>query len=401
MTDHLTEPEYQLLWPRHLFTQEARRLLADTSLTRWGNRCLTLLRDAFVHDHDNFDVSAPIADYHEAAAQQQKLKSFTDPYKSPVTKMTAGGISRSRPKTMQERFLKNLADNAHHLREDPPLRPPLWSKRKAGASGQEVVALSVDSFFAEYMDLVSDLNRLGYFDKTFGVDCVERPRTTEPTQYLTKITGVSVVWPLSFTQVGPDRDLLFDIVEALHDAVARPRNIEYHDFNDCGWHGEHFDTATGRAVYRWRVNKLLERTSLKLRLGDTDSEEGRLVTTSDKVREEVVDSLLSDTSAPSADRIHHAIREFRRRGATREDKRNALAELAGVLEQRKTDGNLKNVIDDPDADALFHIANKFDIRHHNKTQKGDYPDYYLDWILWTFLASIELTNRIYATEAQV
>lgn len=47
-----------------------------------------------------------------------------------------------------------------------------------------------------------------------------------------------------------------------------------------------------------------------------------------------------------------------------------------------------------DRGALFEIANGFNIRHQRADQKRDYDDFYLDWIFWVYLASIELTNRI-------
>jgi hypothetical protein len=36
----------------------------------------------------------------------------------------------------------------------------------------------------------------------------------------------------------------------------------------------------------------------------------------------------------------------------------------------------------------------FHVRHQDANQKRDYDDFYLDWIFWPYLATIELTNRV-------
>ncbi|WP_222671127.1 hypothetical protein [Rhodococcus erythropolis] len=70
-----------------------------------------------------------------------------------------------------------------------------------------------------------------------------------------------------------------------------------------------------------------------------------------------------------------------------------MAALALVLEERRhtvlTDAMAKS-----DRGALFDIANNFHVRHQDVKQKRDYDEFYLDWIFWVYLASIELTNRV-------
>lgn len=36
----------------------------------------------------------------------------------------------------------------------------------------------------------------------------------------------------------------------------------------------------------------------------------------------------------------------------------------------------------------------FHIRHQDVKQKRDYDEFYLDWIFWLYLSTIELTNRV-------
>jgi len=34
------------------------------------------------------------------------------------------------------------------------------------------------------------------------------------------------------------------------------------------------------------------------------------------------------------------------------------------------------------------------VRHQDTKQKRDYDEFYLDWIFWVYLTSVELTNRV-------
>jgi hypothetical protein len=64
-----------------------------------------------------------------------------------------------------------------------------------------------------------------------------------------------------------------------------------------------------------------------------------------------------------------------------------------VLEERRR-GVLAQALAKSDRGALFDIANNFHIRHQDAKQQRDYDDYYLDWIFWLYLSTIELTNRV-------
>ncbi|WP_242459268.1 hypothetical protein [Rhodococcoides fascians] len=288
-------------------------------------------------------------------------------------------------------FLRDLMSQADQLNEDPPARRPLWRERRGITTSAESPA-AFDTLVARYLDLVNDLDALCYFDRVFTKDCVDDQRGNQPERYLYQHLTVDLAWPLDSSVLIDDRDLFYDVVEVLHDAAARPCDGYEHHYNECGWHGKQFDSTSGRAVYRWRVNKLFDRHNVRLRLAEDGAEEGRLVATSDDARNDLIDAATSRTT-PSVDRVQHGVEQFRRRGATRTDKRSAAKDLADVLESRRKNV-LADALDKTHAGELFHIANKFDIRHHTEDQKADYPDYYLDWIFWLYLATIELTNNV-------
>ena len=164
----------------------------------------------------------------------------------------------------------------------------------------------------------------------------------------------------------------------------------------CIGHYSNFSVESGRAIYRWKVNRLLESSGDALRLADRGEDVGRLVRMTDDPRAELVERALDGAQPEAAARVAHAVALFRRRDATDQDKRSAIVALAQVLEQRRQ--LLKASLFSDDEVALFVIANKFDLRHRDEKQHTDYDPAFLDWVFWWYLATVELTDRLLARQ---
>lgn len=190
-------------------------------------------------------------------------------------------------------------------------------------------------------------------------------------------------------------ETFFDLIEAVHDRAARPRRRWRSEQGGFGiWeYGDH-TRLPGQAVYRWRVNTILDRSEIDLRLADTGEEAGLLVRTASDNRE----ALLAEVAEAAVDRDtrQHAIALFRARSAGIPDKRSAVVALAGLLEARRR--LLKNELLSKDEGALFTIANQFDLRHRNADQRGNYDEAFLDWIFWWYLATLDLTDQLLARQ---
>jgi hypothetical protein len=98
-------------------------------------------------------------------------------------------------------------------------------------------------------------------------------------------------------------------------------------------------------------------------------------------------------------KIERAIAKYRDRHSTIFDRREAIRELADVLEYLKSILGDNMTTDDEKEllkiqKNLFNIANNFQIRHNNDTQKDNYSPSWMSWIFYLYLSSIHLVLRI-------
>jgi hypothetical protein len=96
--------------------------------------------------------------------------------------------------------------------------------------------------------------------------------------------------------------------------------------------------------------------------------------------------------------VEQAIRQFRSRHSSPDDRRQAVRELADVVEFLRP--RIKEAFTRRSEDALFGLANKFGIRHHNDRQETDYEQaIWLSWMFHIQLATIHAAVRTTVRES--
>lgn len=382
-----SDPDFQLVWPRALFRRVAADLLNTRDQPDWDECCELLLTDAFAGGSS----SGPASDLRDITRQANERSVRAQNWgTTPRFTRTASPVL-----TPGQAYLRQLMSIADQLHEDPPRRA-YWKDRRASAQVEsDAQLLSTAQLAHEFVRLVAELDEpLKYFDRYFETDCVDCPRGDGPSLLMERELRENDLWPLDAARLSADEDLLYSVIEWLHDHTARPSSPgTFHSYAECGWHRSGFDVDTGRSVYRWRVNKLLSRSNSGLRLADNGEDIGRLVAATDQGRTELVTAVTSRSDSGPDDQVRHAVALFRSRAADRHHKRSAVVELAHVLEERRHTV-LETALPKKDRGALFQIANEFNIRHQDAKQKSDYDDFYLDWVFWLFLSTVELTSRI-------
>lgn len=377
------EPDFELTWPRQLFIDEAKALAAaHDGGPEHAARVEWLLEEAFFS-------STPAGEYRAAPRHKPRTTSnFGDPW---ATSFDDPSPPAEKPALTQAEFLDALIERASTLREASEPRP-YWSARKRNGSAAPRQALTIDEAKRRFVRTIGEFSHTGYLDQTFGRECVDERDYAEVngSVLLQELLGTPDLWPLQ--PESWNDDTFYDLIEAFHDRVARPRKRWWHDYSSCGWHYENFAIAPARALYRWRMNKILAASDIPLQLAEQGEDAGRLVHLVADDRAVLVDRALQSPEPAIREQIQHAIALFRGRNATAQDKRSAIVALAHVLERRR--GLLKDNLLRSDEGALFRIANEFAIRHENEKQRSDYDLVFLDWVFWWYLATIELTDRL-------
>jgi hypothetical protein len=183
---------------------------------------------------------------------------------------------------------------------------------------------------------------------------------------------------------------LFDMIEFLYEHCSKPTQRRFHDYSACGWHCSEFDKMAGRAEYRERINKVLALYDKGYELS-SDGEILELITGGVK--------RLVEAKLPGADpenvtaRVAAAERKFLRHRSTTDERRDAIRDLADVLEFLRP--KLKAVLAKEDENELFNLLNNFGIRHHRAGQKTNYdkPIFY-SWMFHHYLAAIHAAVRL-------
>jgi hypothetical protein len=162
-----------------------------------------------------------------------------------------------------------------------------------------------------------------------------------------------------------------------------------HQFGECGMHWTTFDGPAGQAAYRASVNVLLARYDNGYEL----SERGEVMERGPEGTANLLTTALPIDESDIKGRVQSAITKFRQRRSTPDDRRDAVRDLADVLEYLRP--RVKEVLTKKDEGALFTIANEFGIRHHNPSQKTDYdPAIWLSWMFYFYLATIHACVRM-------
>ena len=238
------------------------------------------------------------------------------------------------------------------------------------------------------------LEEAGYFREHFGYWCVD---ARDVPGKLGSDVAASIrfslrkdkLWPFPDKFAGLGEDDLFDLIEFLHDHCSMPIDGYHHTFSGCGWHYHTFDTKAGQAGFRDRLNVLLE----TYRTGYELTESGEVLELAQPGTAPLLTANLPTADANVSERVQSAIAKFRRYRSTAIERRDAIRDLADVLEYLRP--SLKDVLTKQDENDLFNIANNFGVRHHNQQQKSDYDaSIWLSWMFYFYLATIHAAMRM-------
>lgn len=243
-----------------------------------------------------------------------------------------------------------------------------------------------------FVRLYNQLHEDGYFHEAFGFICVDagdvpgKVRDPELEMLLTiRKTGL---WPIHEKAPLYSEDDFFDVLEFLHLYVSKPIDGTMHSYNQCGMHWETFNKVLGQSEFRSRVNAVLAHYEHRYEL----STNGEVLHKPEAGFEPIFDADLPSKDQNVLSRVTAATLRYRRHGSTLDDRRQAVRDLADVLEYLRP--QVKTLLTTADEKDLFNIANNFGVRHHNDKQRTAYDaSIWLSWMFYFFLSTIHVVLR--------
>jgi hypothetical protein len=188
-------------------------------------------------------------------------------------------------------------------------------------------------------------------------------------------------------------DRMFDQLEFLYDHVSKPGErvgmtsdgYNYYDYDG-------YDDEAGQEEFRNKASAFLAdyKTGFEL------TKDGTILALGTHGLQHILDAKIIHYDEENVDsKVRNAVAKWRNRHLSLSEKKEAIRELADVFEWLKKTKNLGSVLDGKDESAIFEIANKFAIRHHDPKQKTNYdrPIWY-SWIFHFYLATYHAAIRL-------
>ncbi|XOV88076.1 MAG: hypothetical protein ACFHX7_24475 [Pseudomonadota bacterium] len=247
-----------------------------------------------------------------------------------------------------------------------------------------------------FLSVYEQLDRDGYFQEYLGFGCVDAGFI--PGKLGEDIEAAILLdlrkeglWPIREKLEHYSEDDFFDMEEYLYDHATEGDKGYFHGFVDCGWHYETFKTDdSGKREYRSRINRVLRAYGKGYEL----DERGEIFSLPEPGYENILSANLPSNDPENIEaKVQAAVYKFTRARSTLDERRDAIRDLADVLEFLRP--QLKTVLDSEDESDLFNIANNFGIRHHNQNQKTNYDrNIWYSWLFYYYLSTIHASLRL-------
>jgi hypothetical protein len=246
-----------------------------------------------------------------------------------------------------------------------------------------------------FRDFYIEFLNKGYFQEDFGYYCVDNGDVSgklgsDIEAQMFRAIKKSELWEIQEKCKSYSEDDLFDVIEFLYDHVSKASGGYFHGYNDCGYHYDTFDKKIGQQEFRDGINQIL----CDYKEGYELSENGEILDSPEQGLENLFAASLPTHDPDNVEqRVQSAILKFRRYRSSLNERRDAIRDLADVLEFLRP--QVKTVISKKDEGDLFSIVNQFGIRHHNDQQKQDYDKaIWYSWMFYYYLATIHACLRL-------
>ena len=263
--------------------------------------------------------------------------------------------------------------------------------RRYYSSRKNPKSLSLDDLHYKFIHIYLYFSDKDYFKGKAGITSNEIP---EEIKHKAAISLSFNAFPLTeWDRHDVTEDHIFDAIEFLYDHVSSPgewvgmtseTGFNYHDYDG-------YDEIEGKKEYREYVNSII----CDYKDGYELSEAGIILSAGKTGLQYIFDAEIEPYDEDNVDnKVKEAILKWRNRHLEISERRQAIREMADVFEWLKKTKKLARIMNKKDESALFEIANKFHIRHHDPNQKREYDEsIWYSWIFHFYLATYHAVIR--------
>ena len=243
--------------------------------------------------------------------------------------------------------------------------------------------VKLEEFYNRFSLMLEDFEDRDYFKEKLKIF-----RSSNNKNYINKKSKSHIgieIYPFNdWSNDQKTENYIFDTIEFLYKFISKPGNIGYIS-DHTGWNTQDYlsyDDKEGKKEFRTEINILLQAYSKGYELQD----DGEILFVGDDTVNFIKTEFPEYNEENIDQEIHLAIKWWKNRNQSLEEKKQAILKLSGVLEYLKKDNILSKVLEKKDTSDLFNIANNFGLRHNNPDQKTDFDkDIWYDWIFQYYL----------------
>ena len=266
------------------------------------------------------------------------------------------------------------------------------SKRKYYSARKNKRTITVTDLYYQVKTLFYYFRDKDYFKEKLNITKHDFP---DEAKYKAVLETGKHIFPIEEWKTSDyTEDNIFDTLEFLYDNISRPTEIGYltteTGFNYQDYIG--YNEEQGKAEFREMANKFLEDYGDGFEL----TEAGNILSIGTDGAKYLYDAEIIQYDYENVDsKVISAIQKWGNRRLDIEERKQAIIELANVFEWLKKTDKLEHVLNKKDESAIFEIANKFHLRHHDPKQIKSYDkNIWYSWIFHFYLASYHAVIRL-------
>ncbi|MFC3651965.1 hypothetical protein ACFONN_10460 [Dyella humi] len=268
----------------------------------------------------------------------------------------------------------------------------LYYSVRTGKVPPYVRRLHIVEVMQAFEKIYSDFQHQGYFLEAFGSPGEHEfaGKLGNVYEHIKIHLNKDRLWPLLENLAFYSEDELFDMFELLADHVSKPVGDVIREKGAVDRY-EFYDKREGLKDFRKAINPLLADYGRGYEL----TVKRHICALPDRGMEPLMaEKIVHPDHTNIVIRVELAKNKFLRRGSTVADHRDAVRDLADVLEFLRDE--VKLVLNRNDEKDLFKLANEFGVRHHRQTQKTDYDEeIWLSWMFHYYLGTLHACTRLF------